>query len=122
MHPWHTASLLRIVALFVERACTLALAVLLYRLHQKMAESPHLQFLHDWVKREGVVTIIVVGLLSVAFMLSLAAESLLLSLEPPVLPPATLPSPPPPSTTPLATASSSRRASNPAHGTESNEA
>jgi len=73
------SAIVRIVALMIERASTFVLAILLLRLHVKMAESPDLHFMRKWVKNEQIVTIVVVVLLVVAFLMSVAAEAMLIS-------------------------------------------
>lgn len=82
MHVLHIAAIIRVVAIFLNVACSLILALLLLRLHMKMAQAPNLEWMRDWTKREQTVTIVVVVLFAISFILMLTTEALILSKKP----------------------------------------
>lgn len=73
-----TSAILQIVSVLIERAFTIALAVLLLRLHQKMAVTGSLMFMQGWVGEEQKVTIVVITFLVVALAITIAAQVLVL--------------------------------------------
>jgi len=75
-----TGSTLRLISLFLERAATVALAILLLRLHCRMASIKNntfenqLHFLQQWIREERKFTLITIVALLVAFVLSVIDE------------------------------------------------
>uniref|UniRef100_A0A6C0BMX8 Uncharacterized protein n=1 Tax=viral metagenome TaxID=1070528 RepID=A0A6C0BMX8_9ZZZZ len=74
------AHILAITSLILERAATVALAILLFRLHDCMSKTQSLVFLDkSWIRGERNVTIVVVAILLLAFIGTLASEIILYS-------------------------------------------
>jgi hypothetical protein len=73
----HYSHIIQITALLLERGATLALAVLLLRIHLKMAQTQSLAFMHSWVKSDKYYTMVTLAALVLAFVLSLTDELIL---------------------------------------------
>ena len=73
-------SAVRIFSLILERAATVFLAILMLRLHCKMASFRHttfeseIMFLRHWVLKERTFTLVTILALLVAFILSVIDE------------------------------------------------
>ena len=71
-----------LLSMGLERACTIAVAVLLYRLHDRMSKAQNFEaFLRQGLATEKLITKIIIALLALAFIGSVVSESFLIANE-----------------------------------------
>lgn len=77
----HASHILEIVSLFLERVAAVLLAILMLRLHIKMAKTDSLSFMQAWLQTEKYWTYGTVFMFVSAFLISLVNELLLWRLD-----------------------------------------
>lgn len=73
----NASHIVQIVALLLERVSTVFLAILLLRLHRKMAQLGNVMFMKTWASRELKYTKLAISMLLVSLLLSVIDEALL---------------------------------------------
>jgi len=77
MNTRKVAHVLAMISVAIERIATVSLAVLLYRLHNRMSQTQSLGFMNEWVHKEKKWTFAAIVLLVLAFIGTLVSEILL---------------------------------------------